>query len=449
MRKDQQLGLEPTPQDYVDSMVGVFREARRVLRKHGTFWLNIGDSYASGEVGRHDQKVGKRADNADGTGNKGFGEERQQQGLTTGLRSKNLVGIPWRLAFALQDDGWCLRSENIWAKLNSMPESVKDRPTRNHEQVFMFVKSTDAAYYTHPDGKVSKTKPAPDYYWFPPVGVDTDPVSSASTDDDQMAAEGWSRRNVWVGHDYYFDQEASREPEKMVALDDAALATLDGSEAPTQSGGKWAGRNIGADGSYERVSRSYAVLKGANMRSVWHIGTSPFPEAHFATFPHELVEKCLTAGCPEQVCRKCGIPRERMVELVGGQTRGRTAEQQAAGEEKGIASGGRYALHLGAETIAQHVMVGWSECECADFTPGIVLDPFMGSGTTALVARALNRHAVGIELNPEYATMIYRRTAQQTLFSAEDQGTEKPAPTAEVQTDEVTTPQSKVPDLDL
>lgn len=142
-----QLGLEPTPEQYVANMVAVFREVRRVLRDDGTVWLNLGDSYASGEIGRHDAKTdrayGKRDDG-----------ERQHNKIDSGLKPKDLVGIPWRVAFALQADGWYLRSDIIWHKPNPMPESVTDRPTKAHEYVFLLTKN--ARYYFDQDAVKEK-----------------------------------------------------------------------------------------------------------------------------------------------------------------------------------------------------------------------------------------------------------------------------------------------------
>jgi len=132
-----QIGLEETPAEYLKQMVAVFREVRRVLRDDGTLWLNLGDSYASGEVGRHDGYNPTRA-NGSGT-RKPFGERRQEK-LQTGLKPKDLVGIPWRVAFALQADGWYLRQDIIWHKPNPMPESVRDRCTKAHEYIFLLSK---------------------------------------------------------------------------------------------------------------------------------------------------------------------------------------------------------------------------------------------------------------------------------------------------------------------
>lgn len=136
---DGQLGLEPTPAAYVTAMVAVFAEVRRVLTDDGTCWVNIGDSYASGEVGRHDSVQGREIDGKPVTVKSGG--IRQQTKLDTQLPPKSLIGIPWRVAFGLQDDGWILRSDIIWSKPNPMPESVTDRPTKAHEYVFLLTKS--------------------------------------------------------------------------------------------------------------------------------------------------------------------------------------------------------------------------------------------------------------------------------------------------------------------
>jgi len=147
-RIDSQIGLEPTLAEYIETMRGVFREVWRVLRKDGTLWLNMGDSYASGEIGRHDALSAVNG-NA-GITYKSLGEsqnnKRQQARLSSGLKPKDLCGVPWRVAFALQSDGWYLRSDIIWAKPNPMPESVTDRPTKAHEYVFLMSKS-ERYYY--------------------------------------------------------------------------------------------------------------------------------------------------------------------------------------------------------------------------------------------------------------------------------------------------------------
>jgi DNA modification methylase len=250
--EDGQIGLEHTPDEYVTRLVEVFREVRRVLRDDGTLWLNLGDSYAGSGAGG-----GTSGDLAHHMTNIAM-SNRPTTNKLHGIKSKDLVGIPWRVAFALQADGWYLRSDIIWAKPNPMPESVTDRPTKSHEYVFLLSKSAR----------------------------------------------------------YYYDADAIREG-------DTARA----------SGNK---TRVIADGS------------GRNARSVWTITTKPYAEAHFATFPPELPERCIKAGSQE------------------GDT---------------------------------------------------VLDPFMGSGTTAWVARHLGRHTVGTELNPDYISIAANRLQQLSLLA--------------------------------
>ena len=139
-----QLGLESSPAEYVEQMVAVFMEVRRVLRDDGTLWLNMGDSYASGEIGRHDGKIGRHP-SGDNCELKEKGRERQIRRIQTDLKPKDLCGIPWRVAFALQADGWYLRQDIIWSKPNPMPESVTDRCTKAHEYIFLLSKR--ARYY--------------------------------------------------------------------------------------------------------------------------------------------------------------------------------------------------------------------------------------------------------------------------------------------------------------
>ncbi|HEY9472295.1 MAG TPA: site-specific DNA-methyltransferase [Mycobacteriales bacterium] len=220
-----QYGLEATPAEYVARMVEVFAEVRRVLRPDGTLWLNIGDSYAypPGSAGR--QGRGQR------TGRTFTAEGRPG---TRSVPPKNLLGIPWRVAFGLQDDGWILRSEIIWAKRNFMPESVTDRPTRAHETVFLLTRSPR--------------------YWY-----DADAIR----EDSDPRQEAHNRR-------YAREYQAHT-----------------GRAASTGQPG-----NVNNIGIHSRPGRS-----GRNARDVWSISAQPYPEAHFAVMPPELARRCILAGC--------------------------------------------------------------------------------------------------------------------------------------------------------
>ncbi|WP_181350503.1 site-specific DNA-methyltransferase [Thalassobacillus sp. CUG 92003] len=228
-----QIGLESSVEDYVEKLVQVFREVKRVLKDDGVLWLNLGDSYAGSGKGR----------NADGSPNPG-GYHQQSHGQITGnikstlhspyLKSKDLIGVPWKVAFALQKDGWYLRSDIIWHKPNPMPESVKDRPTKAHEYIFLLSKSPH----------------------------------------------------------YYYDIDSIKEP--------AVYGTQDirgsiASPGPLQSMRRTSKERGGFKGKHGHESFR-AIRDTRNKRSVWTVSTRPFKEAHFATFPKELIEPCILAG---------------------------------------------------------------------------------------------------------------------------------------------------------
>lgn len=241
---EEQIGLEETPERYVENMVNVFREVNRVLKDEGTLWLNLGDT---------------------------FGEHKQ------------LLGIPWRVAFALQHDGWILRSEIIWHKPNVMPESVTDRPTRAHESIFLLTKSEK----------------------------------------------------------YFYDAASIKEP----AIRPGEMQTFGGQKGrdyePTKGDPNYRGGN-------EQWGRTVETPTHRNKRSVWTVSSHPYAGAHFAVFPPDLIRPCIFAGCP---------------------------------------------------------------------SGGTVLDPFGGSGTTAMVAEQEGRNAILIELNPEYIDLQKQRTAQMSLLA--------------------------------
>lgn len=222
-----QIGLERTPEEYVARLVEVFREVRRVLRRDGTCWINMGDSYASAPAGNFGLGMTKPADGGSYRENK----PKMDYGLC-GLKPKDLCGIPWRVAFALQAGGWWLRQDIIWAKPNPMPESVRDRCTRSHEYVFLLTKSAKYWYCADAIAEQAVSKPGKG-------------VIGRGTQGSALAV-GCNGRNAQQDH----------------------------------SG--W----MGGDGETR------------NRRSVWTITPKPFAEAHFATFPPELPEICIKAGCP-------------------------------------------------------------------------------------------------------------------------------------------------------
>jgi DNA modification methylase len=340
-----QIGLEPTIEEYVAKMVEVFREVRRVLRKDGVLFLNLGDSYSSG--GRTSYDSDDKLPNRGHSFRPGAGHQRPQNGLN--LKPKDLCGVPWRVALALQADGWYLRSDIIWAKPNPMPESCTDRPTTAHEHIFLLTKSAKYFY-------------------------DAEAVREGFADsrNGNPGAYKWSYAN---------DPETGK-----------GIRGGGGPSTKLQSEG-W---------------NSDGAKSGRNLRSVWTIATAPFPSAHFATFPPAIPERCIKAGTSEKgCCPKCGAPWRRVVEKSGAVKNDNYENQKVNYTQYG----GKASSTLSA-IPAQSTTTGWAPtCTCppAEPIPCTVLDPFSGAGTTGLVAAKLGRDAVLIELNPEYCEMARRR----------------------------------------
>lgn len=341
-RVDEQLGLEASPEAYVHTLVQVFTEVHRVLRDDGTLWLNMGDSYnAAGRTG-HGTRIGYKqgTNRASATGQDLC---RPQSAM---LGEKQLLGMPWRLAFALQADGWVLRSEIIWHKPNPMPESVSDRPTRSHEQVFLFSKQPH----------------------------------------------------------YFYDAEAIKEE---VDLADMMRRLPYGRASHDTAKNAEAGQGIKSNVSFHAATSE--VVPFRNARTVWRIASTPFHGAHFACFPPELARRCLLAGAPSQVCAECGAPWRRVVErqrLLDGHTPVTGAfsrpEEPFRIPPNGVGHW-RYTTQTTDLGFA-------ATCQCeAGVAPSVVFDPFCGSGTTLLVARELGHHAVGVDLSWEYLQVIARQ----------------------------------------
>jgi len=264
-----QIGLEDTPEAFVAQMVSVFREVRRVLRFDGTLWLNLGDSYAG--------SWGAQSRGSDTPGNLEGGSmlsarqieahpKRTQTGSlknTPGLKPKDLIGIPWRVAFALQADGWFLRQDIIWAKPNPMPESVRDRCTKAHEYLFLLSKS--ARYH-----------------------FDAEAIAEARAQHED--ANGF-RGGCYVGGDTDNARLGKRRTPGNKSHKGASAYEAGAAEHRTKVG-------LVAYSERERAADP-TDLGTRNRRSVWTVATQPFSEAHFATYPPELIEPCILAGCPK------------------------------------------------------------------------------------------------------------------------------------------------------
>jgi DNA modification methylase len=339
------LGLEPTPALFVEHMVQVFREVRRVLRKDGTLWLNIGSSYAGGggahvqgekgQLGNRPVTQGDLVSAADS----GFRGSRAKD-AAGGYKAKDLVPIPWLLGIALQADGWWLRQDIIWHRPNPMPESATDRCTKAHEYLLLLTKNGGQPL-------VWRAKDTREWSYQPDL---TETI---------LGPDGEPQPR-WRGFDYYYDADAIREEPTAWPKTEPSLYT---EMLAATSKVRWynAGDHDGPEGRKHVRGSSVAEARegtnhsgvthplGRNKRSVWTIPTAPFAEAHFATFPPALVEPPILAGS----------------------------------------------------------------------RPGdVVLDPFLGSGTTAMVARRLGRRAIGIDLNPEYLAMAVKRIGAQLSMEA-------------------------------
>lgn len=248
-----QLGLEATPEEYVANLVGVFAEVRRVLRSDGTLWLNIGDKWASGGNGGGGSFMDDRGpawDHAKGA--KGW------RNPPPGYKDKDLVGIPWMLAFALRSDGWFLRQCNIWAKPNGMPESVRDRSTVSHEYVFQLSKSNDYWYNV----EAARTPPAP--------ATETRLAQNVAAQNGSSRANGGGKTNG--------PMRAVRRSDK-------------------QRG--HSRRHTGFNDRWDAMHKSAQIAGGSNLRSVWWISPAQYRGAHYAVMPARLAEICIVSGCPE------------------------------------------------------------------------------------------------------------------------------------------------------
>ena len=374
------IGLEPTFAEHVENLLAVFREVRRVLRDDGTLWLNYGDAFARGDK-------------------RGSAEARGAK-LPSGMKSKDLMGMPWRVAFALQDDGWWLRADICWHKSNSMPESAKDRPTRAHE--FVFLMTTAERYFydheavkepgagtAHPRASTragrSRCEHRPDR--LPHDSIEArkaraNPAASHTSTSERRGIrpyktpDGWEKVRVptswassplYAGQDPRFGKRTPKDIEGRSARmertpgwrEDRAPGVTPKSPAP--------GTGIRQNESHQAAM--IEVRPTRNLRDVWTFASAPFRGTHFATFPPALVEPCIRAGTSERgCCPDCGAPWERTVkkevEHTSGSGRsGRQPKGKYAGTEQ--AKSGTYDIRMGP--VVRSGTTGWRpNCTCYD-----------------------------------------------------------------------------------
>ena len=378
----KQLGMENTPEEFVENLVIVFREVRRVLKPTGSLWLNLGDTYyggkgrsGAGTAETHESRTSPTLQKEHSyLGVKG--ESRPHARPHPVLKSKDLCLIPHRVAIALQADGWWLRQDLVWAKPNCMPESVKDRCTRNHEYLFLLTKSKH----------------------------------------------------------YFFDSEAIKEK---------AVNQKQSGRNMTDTRTTYGPQNGGNSGL--RDLRKEGLPTHRNKRSVWWIPPRPFGGAHFAVFPPELIEPCILAGTSAKgCCSDCGSPWKRTVGkscsecggFVPSQANqcphcehrntdwreGRTVSEPHRSDDFG--ESGRRVPRRNKIDNKTTISTWDTTCDCdAELIPAVVLDPFGGSGTVAGVAIKHDRRATLIELNSDYAKLMPKRidsiASQQNIRDAE------------------------------
>ncbi|MGH8646640.1 MAG: DNA methyltransferase [Gammaproteobacteria bacterium] len=398
-------------------------------------WLNLGDCYATG-AGMVGECPGggiqgerwKALRPCSGQGYRGsrpgsalhaagaMGPMTQPNRLPLpGLKPKDLIGIPWRVAFALQADGWYLRSDIIWHKPNPMPESVRDRPAKAHEYLFLLSKSPRYFY----DAEAIKERAQPD----------TLPRYLRGRSDHHKWANGGPGNQTLARS---LDQMAVKMAPQLRPVPEIRedRKALHGPTLRPGSGQAYSRHRFSIPGG-QALSEPTGTR---NRRSVWSISSEPFSDAHFATFPRRLIEPCILAGTSERGhCPECGARWQRLVErepfdlaqdrFVPQPDVSRAKGVRGADNQKPLDSSNSWQGSPRGSTRTRTIV--WEPtpyrgtgqaCSCgADPVPDVVLDPFLGSGTTAEVAQRLGRRWLGIELNPDYTAMQERRTAQRAL----------------------------------
>ncbi len=464
---DGQIGLEVHPNQYISKMVEVGKELRRVLKPTGSYYINLGDSFWGGGMKRpgNDNPFQLETEKQRQFIKEKLGGKLKPDGKW--LQPKQLLLIPSRVAIAMQEDGWTLRSDLVWIKNNPMPSPIKDRYNTSYEHVFFFTK--DRKYYFDLDAirvpHSSKALPKKedkiivtleeglknikgwdnskakwsqsdddhinkqftdkhdmhyDGTGYHPLGRNPNDILESNDNEIQQHIQAVykkyqsAQREIYIGSKYK-DKEGMQATSltetlttlRKIAKEYISEHQLNGlvAEAILDYAHNNAGHPLGKNPNdvYEqskylskeqessvrqgftkdRDPADFRNPLGRNPCDVLHVNTQPTKDAHFATFPPTLLEVPMKASCPERVCKKCGAPKVRITDF----------------DESG------------------KKIVKWEDwCKCdAGYEPGIVLDPFMGSGTTALLAKQMNRRFVGIELNPEYIEMAVKRLGKNVV----------------------------------
>lgn len=369
-----QLGLESTPDLFVEHIVQVFREVRRVLRRDGCCFVNIGDTYSAGGNAGHS----KGGDFFHGHNDR-EGEVRGARKPPPGLKPKDLIGVPWMVAFAMRKDGWYLRSDIIWEKPNCMPQSTNDRPTTSHEYIFLFAKSL--RYFFDMDAVKEK------------ASLDTHARYGRAHGSWQPPGQD-EHRGI-VGPRPNVNQGVNPKARKQEGRNSRMFQDRD----PGHSEARKSRQNE----SFSNAVKDIPEYR--NIRSVWSIPTEPFSGSHFATFPQDLVVPCIKSSCPDEVCPQCGAPWVKVIERSGG-TIGKSWQAHDNDQVEGNHCEHQDKIHgrNGHKPYRREVVGKKPTCDHYSFlgpfptVPGIVFDPFGGSGTVSRVAERLGRRWIHADL---------------------------------------------------
>jgi site-specific DNA-methyltransferase (cytosine-N4-specific) len=379
-----QAGHEQHPQEWVNKMVDLCKLLRPKLKSSGTMWWNIGETYFANRVSDETFQtlhINKKS---------GHPHSMRQAFDGKWLQPKQMLGLPWRFAITMQDDGWILRNAIIWQKPNHMPSSVRDRMSNSYEYVFLFVKNRK--------------------YWF-----DLDNIREPHKFPNDVV------RHVY--EDTLHRLDTSQKPERKGNLWRTEPTRYDKTKQSQYSNRQVAGFNERwKKKEYWKANNLRAVRGGStnpdipnpagkNPGDVWSITTKPHPFAHFAVFPEELAERCIKAGCPLKVCMGCGKPRNRIIKKLKGVLSEVYAGKGKKEYEKNHIQNPSDVKRRTLDAMrTENKTIGWSDCGCKNgFVEGVVLDPFMGSGTVAVVAKNFGRKYIGFELNEEYIEIAKHR----------------------------------------
>ena len=425
---DGQIGLEPTFEEYLEKILAITAEIKRVLKKSGSFWFNLGDMYGGIKEGKTDQKVSDYI-------------KESQKDLKKNLpkMKKCLLMMPERIALAMIDQqGWILRNKIKWAKQvfikqenrtkgSVMPTSTKDRFNESGEELYFFVKNKD--YYADLDA-VRLPNQVMGVTDLRPAGILRQRLYPESKYNKfNYRKKDWKQEEI---EGYKMGSVDSHRAALRGGLKNLAKRMKDTKNKVNDP----RGNHEGEPGSWrdfkDNPDNNYLI--GKNLPTIWLIGTEPhnFQKElnvnadHFAIFPQALLEIPIKFGCPQQVCKKCGKPIIKIIKTNNPD--GITGRRGKPMMTKGIVdlSEERNRIEKGhnSSVFYSGKIVGYSSCNCnVGFEPGIVLDPFMGAATTAIVAKKLGRNYIGIELNPAYIKIAEERIKKEfpeNLFNDEN-----------------------------